>query len=717
MQIGKYKVLKELGAGGMGIVYLALDVHGRQTAIKMIGNRHDIRATVHKNSPIRRPQALDIDRRMMFVREASLAIRLHHPNIVQVFDYGQDSGLLFIVMEYLPGRSLEKMIPLHHSIPLTTKVSLITQLCEALDYAHKDGVIHRDIKPANAIVSKDFRLKVLDFGLAAMVRQPETGKSTFAGTYLYMAPEIVVPDCRYNSSIDIWAAGVTFYQFLTGRLPFVGASISELLNNIAHAPFTRLPYGTPHADKINLILDRALAKDPGERYRSAADFAQDLRRLEGHLEGGNALHPDNEGMPGEHSSPEDKEALTSPSPAISISSSSERVSMSSGVMPSRRNNHMLRCSIWNRCVFTSALFFGLPIACIYPFAYRIGFRDVFDPIVVLIPVSAYVCGIVLPVALSINLILALAAFWHQLAEVPRCKECRTWMQHKSRITRLAHTETSWRHAFSDCLAALHQNLWEDAAKLLSLFGQTGAPMFEGGMLKPLIRYHLDFYMCPGCGDENALISTEDKIGAGWKAREEYSGAYKGRSRVVTKRSVSFRTNLRRICSVHRRTARLVLTPVPPLAVAACLMLAVFVARFYYPPMLEVLGVPGYRASITILSDPAGLPLAIDGEQVVAPRTFSWPLISAHTIDAGDALHYRGIRNWHSGTSRIGIFATGDPQRRLQGEYSETIHPQPGRHTVVITPVRDRWGRWTTVPEISSYTVSPVEYLYEYWYPK
>src|SRR5262249_2688623 len=153
---------------------------------------------------------------MMFVREARVAMDLNHPNIIRIFDYGQHLGLLYIVMEYLQGRPLNKVIPIHVAVPLRTKLGLIRQVCYALEYAHKHGVMHRDVKPANAFVLQDKTLKVLDFGLAANLNRPLLGDHAFAGTPDYMAPEVVIRNTRYDSRVDIWATGIMLYQLLTG---------------------------------------------------------------------------------------------------------------------------------------------------------------------------------------------------------------------------------------------------------------------------------------------------------------------------------------------------------------------------------------------------------------------------------------------------------------------------------------------------------------------
>jgi serine/threonine protein kinase len=279
VRIGKYDVLYELGAGGMGVVFKAFDSHaGRTVAIKMIGGRGDIVASLRPARRGARPPGLDPDRRIALVREAREVSKLHHPNIIEVLDYGQHYGLLYIVMEYLEGRSLDRIIASRAAIPLGAKLSIIIQLCDALAYAHSQGLIHRDVKPPNTFVLTDGRVKVLDFGLAA--RSPALpALRGVVGTPHYMAPELFC-GARYDARVDIWAAGVTLYQLLTGTLPFAGSYGASLLQSIMNNPVAPLDLSIPHFSELNTILGRALAKNPGQRYASADAFSLDLRGLE-----------------------------------------------------------------------------------------------------------------------------------------------------------------------------------------------------------------------------------------------------------------------------------------------------------------------------------------------------------------------------------------------------------------------------------------------------
>ena len=288
MKIGEYTLTHRLGAGGMGTVFRAVDAFNKPAALKIIGSQAVIDATIHAGGMVPHFPALDLGCRMMFVREARLAMELNHPNIARVFDYGQHQGLLFIVMEFLAGRSLDKVIPLRAAVPLSTQISLIRQLCEALDYAHSQNVIHRYVKPANYFVLQNMELKVLDFGIAS---RPEftQGEGPRVGTPHYMAPEVCSSPPQYTKNVDIWAAGVTLYQFLTGSLPFTGNSMGQLIRNIV--TFPPLAERFPHSGEVGRILERALAKNPAMRYASAADFAHDLSSLERLMEEPGALAP------------------------------------------------------------------------------------------------------------------------------------------------------------------------------------------------------------------------------------------------------------------------------------------------------------------------------------------------------------------------------------------------------------------------------------------
>ena len=250
----------------MGIVYRAEDKRiGRQVAIKTLTEGFSGQADMLER----------------FYREAQAGI-LQHPNIVVVYDLGDQDGVPFIVMEYVNGDPLDKIISSGKPLPLIDKLSIIEQVCAALGYAHQRGVIHRDIKPANVIVQPDGHAKIVDFGIARIqTSSAETGLTrtgNVIGTIHYIAPERL-RGLPFDGRSDIFSTGVMLYLLLTGTLPFAGEDIAVLqkLVNEPHPPLnTRMSGYPPYLDTI---LDRALAKDPDHRYSTAEEFAADLRAL------------------------------------------------------------------------------------------------------------------------------------------------------------------------------------------------------------------------------------------------------------------------------------------------------------------------------------------------------------------------------------------------------------------------------------------------------
>jgi eukaryotic-like serine/threonine-protein kinase len=280
--VSHYKIIKEIGRGGMGEVYLAEDTKlERKVALKFLP-RH---LTEDKES------------RLRFEREAKAAAALNHPNIVTVYEIGEHEGQVFIAMEYVEGKTLKDIVfvgtgrdlslPIaSHPLPIAQVIAIATQIASGLAAAHAKGIVHRDIKPQNILVDKDGRIKILDFGLAKLKGvSPLTKESSTLGTVHYMSPEQAMgKDVDQRS--DIWSFGVMLYEMLTGNLPFKGeydqAVIYSILNEkptLATAMKKNLPAELDH------IFDKALAKDPGERYPRLDDLAADLKTLEKQIEG------------------------------------------------------------------------------------------------------------------------------------------------------------------------------------------------------------------------------------------------------------------------------------------------------------------------------------------------------------------------------------------------------------------------------------------------
>jgi serine/threonine-protein kinase len=256
-QIGKYRILGILGVGGMGVVYRGLDnAVGREVAIKTITEATD-------------------ELRHRFMLEARSGI-LNHPNIVTVYDFGEQDGNPYIVMEFVPGDTLENLLKNGRKFTLIEKLEIIGQLCAGLGYAHRKGVIHRDIKPANIMVQPDGNIKIVDFGVARLEnRSGHTQTGMVIGTFHYISPERLLGKSA-DGRADIWSAGVILYLLLTGRLPFPGDDPATLHRVVRepHDPVSSLVPGTPAA--IDHLIDHALAKDPMDRYETAEDMAADI---------------------------------------------------------------------------------------------------------------------------------------------------------------------------------------------------------------------------------------------------------------------------------------------------------------------------------------------------------------------------------------------------------------------------------------------------------
>ncbi len=265
-KIGKYEITGILGRGGMGVVYRAEDKRiGRLVAIKTLTEGFS-----------GQPEMLE-----RFYREAQAGI-LQHPNIVIVYDLGDEDGVPFIVMEYVSGDPLDKLISSGRQLSLIEKLSIIEQVCAALGYAHQRGVVHRDIKPANVIVQPDGQAKIVDFGIARVQNSgAESGLTrtgNVIGTIHYIAPERL-KGRPFDGRSDIFSTGVMLYLLLTGQLPFTGEDMT-VLQKLVNEPAPPLStWLTAYPPALDGIIDRSLAKDPEHRYATAEEFAADLHAL------------------------------------------------------------------------------------------------------------------------------------------------------------------------------------------------------------------------------------------------------------------------------------------------------------------------------------------------------------------------------------------------------------------------------------------------------
>ncbi len=264
-QIGKYRIVSVLGEGAMGVVYRAHDPSiDREVAIK----------TIRKQMLADEATAtMMMDR---FRREAVAAGRLSHPGIVAVYDYGDADDAAFIVMELAPGVSLSEHVEQRGWLTLPEVGGLMTQVLEALGYAHSRGVVHRDIKPANLLVSPFGYVKISDFGIARIESSSLTHTGVMLGTPAYMAPEQFIGSA-IDHRVDLFACGVMLYELLTGARPFDGETIQALAYQVVHTPHVPPTQRNPSLPpQLDAILATALAKNPDARYSSAAELARGL---------------------------------------------------------------------------------------------------------------------------------------------------------------------------------------------------------------------------------------------------------------------------------------------------------------------------------------------------------------------------------------------------------------------------------------------------------
>jgi len=269
--VGHYQIEREIGRGAMGMVYLGKDPRiGRAVAIK----------TMALSSEFQGAQLEEVKQR--FYREAETAGRLNHPNIVHVYDIGEEQELAYIAMDYLQGEHLGHFTRVETLLPIKEVLAIAEQVAEALDYAHKQNVVHRDIKPANIIYdSKTGSVKVTDFGVACLTDSSKTKTGTVLGSPSYMSPEQVAGK-RVDGRADIFSLGVTLYQMVTGHLPFEADSLGSLMYKIAnevHPKPSKFRKGIPTC--ASRIINRCMQKDPQKRFQNGGELAAALKRCQG----------------------------------------------------------------------------------------------------------------------------------------------------------------------------------------------------------------------------------------------------------------------------------------------------------------------------------------------------------------------------------------------------------------------------------------------------
>jgi serine/threonine-protein kinase len=269
-RFGRYEILSELGRGAMGVVYKARDPKiNRIVAVKTI--------SMAGQSPEE-----ESEYRERFHREAEAAGRLSHPGIVTIFDVGEEAETRapYIVMEFVGGESLDKLLSRDgHKLPLQTALQLALELAEALDCAHGQGVVHRDLKPANILLTEDGHAKIADFGVAKLNLANHTLAGRALGTPAYMSPEQLNGEVVDGRS-DLFSLGVILYTVLTGYRPFQGNSaVTVSFKVVNRDPMPASVLDTELPPGLDSIIERAMAKDPAERYQRGREMALDLQRL------------------------------------------------------------------------------------------------------------------------------------------------------------------------------------------------------------------------------------------------------------------------------------------------------------------------------------------------------------------------------------------------------------------------------------------------------
>jgi len=268
-RFGRYEILAELGRGAMGVVYKARDPQiDRTVAVKTV--------SLWGQEPEEEKEF-----RLRFMNEAQAAGRLHHSGIVGVFDVGEnpENGDPFLVLEYVPGETLNRVLGREKKLALVTALQMASEIADALEYAHGQGVVHRDIKPANILVPKDGHAKIADFGIAKLNLAHFTLPGRVLGTPAYMAPEQLSGE-GVDGRSDLFSLGVILYVMVTGHSPFQGTSATTVCFKVANRePIAPSALDLNLPPQLDAVISKAMAKEPGQRYQTGGEFAEDLRQL------------------------------------------------------------------------------------------------------------------------------------------------------------------------------------------------------------------------------------------------------------------------------------------------------------------------------------------------------------------------------------------------------------------------------------------------------
>lgn len=273
-QVGKYKIIREVGRGATAVVYLAENpYYPEPVALKYISFRDKAKDEAKWNRRLLK----------LLRAEGSVARKLDHPHIINIYEAVIEAEEAYVVMEYFPGGSLEDYCTYEKMLPVHRTTSIIFKCCMALDYAYRQGIVHRDIKPANILVNAEDEVKITDFGLALNVNKKSAEDSTFimgVGSPAYMSPE-QIKNYPLNQKTDLYSLGVVLFHMLTGRLPFRAKNPAQLVYKIINAdPPSASTLNPDVPEAMDAVIRRALEKDLYSRYKNGAEFAKDLSGIQ-----------------------------------------------------------------------------------------------------------------------------------------------------------------------------------------------------------------------------------------------------------------------------------------------------------------------------------------------------------------------------------------------------------------------------------------------------